>query len=177
MIQLNAARKRKQRPPLNSVQLGVQIRLTIGQMPVKCNSRAEADSDRAGNEKPLHWDGRRRSAKPASGDQAQNHRAQSRNEAEGQITALVVDKRLRSWKQVEKPLIESMSQVAVLVPMRGEAAEVVTPVRGHADCRVIEIAPGAGYKRPSQPVAEQNQRPRLPTASAAAGMPSRKRKG
>ena len=33
MIQLNPASIRKQTPPLNSVQAGVQMRLTIGQIP------------------------------------------------------------------------------------------------------------------------------------------------
>jgi len=33
MIQQKAARKRKQIPPLKSVQLGVQMRFTIGQIP------------------------------------------------------------------------------------------------------------------------------------------------
>src|SRR5450759_5208528 len=42
IIQLNAARNRKQIPPLNNVQLGVQIRLTIGQIAVKCRRRPEA---------------------------------------------------------------------------------------------------------------------------------------
>ena len=35
MIQENAARKKKQTPPLKSVQLGVQMRFTMGQIPVK----------------------------------------------------------------------------------------------------------------------------------------------
>ena len=34
MIQLNADKKRKHIPPLNKVQLGVQMRLTMGQTPV-----------------------------------------------------------------------------------------------------------------------------------------------
>src|SRR5689334_14560957 len=42
MTQLNAARKRKHMPPLNRVQLGVQILFTTGQMPVKCNSNPAA---------------------------------------------------------------------------------------------------------------------------------------
>src|SRR5580658_1138188 len=36
MTQENAARNRKQTPPLKSVQLGVQMRFTIGQTPVTC---------------------------------------------------------------------------------------------------------------------------------------------
>ena len=35
MIQLNADKKRKQMPPLKRVQLGVQMRFTMGQIPVK----------------------------------------------------------------------------------------------------------------------------------------------
>ena len=35
MIQLNADKKRKHMPPLNKVQLGVQMRFTIGQTPVR----------------------------------------------------------------------------------------------------------------------------------------------
>ena len=42
MIQENAARNKKQTPPLKSVQAGVQMRFTMGQMPVKCNSRPAA---------------------------------------------------------------------------------------------------------------------------------------
>src|ERR1035438_1978589 len=37
--QQKPARKRKQRPPLNSVHAGVQIRFTTGQMPVKWSTR------------------------------------------------------------------------------------------------------------------------------------------
>src|ERR1700761_3675187 len=44
MIHANAARKKKHIPPLNSVQLGVQIRFTIGQMPVKWSTSASAAS-------------------------------------------------------------------------------------------------------------------------------------
>src|ERR1017187_5599269 len=44
MIQENAARKKKQTPPLKSVQLGVQMRLTMGQIPVTWRSRAAAAS-------------------------------------------------------------------------------------------------------------------------------------
>src|SRR5450756_163534 len=40
--QQNPARKRKQRPPLNSVHAGVQMRFTTGQIPVKCSSRPAA---------------------------------------------------------------------------------------------------------------------------------------
>ena len=42
MIQLKAARNRKQSPPLKSVQLGVQMRFTTGQMPLKCNKSPAA---------------------------------------------------------------------------------------------------------------------------------------
>src|SRR5664279_1321294 len=39
MTQENAARKKKQIPPLKSVQAGVQMRFTMGHMPVKCSAR------------------------------------------------------------------------------------------------------------------------------------------
>src|SRR6202034_2756113 len=46
MIQLNTARKRKQRPPLNKVQLGVHIRFTMGQIPVTCSKTPAARSSK-----------------------------------------------------------------------------------------------------------------------------------
>src|SRR5580698_2050318 len=42
MIHENEARNRKHTPPLNSVQLGVQMRFTIGQIPVTCSSTPAA---------------------------------------------------------------------------------------------------------------------------------------
>src|ERR1700756_4607011 len=42
MIQEKAASIRKQTPPLNRVQLGVQIRFTTGHIPAACKSRPSA---------------------------------------------------------------------------------------------------------------------------------------
>ena len=42
ITQQNAAKNRKQIPPLNSVQLGVQILFTIGQIPTACSSNPAA---------------------------------------------------------------------------------------------------------------------------------------
>ena len=42
MIHANAANVRKQIPPLNNVQLGVQIRFTTGQIPATCSSNPTA---------------------------------------------------------------------------------------------------------------------------------------
>src|SRR5579862_716049 len=42
ITQQNAAKNRKQIPPLNIVQLGVQILFTIGQIPAACSSNPAA---------------------------------------------------------------------------------------------------------------------------------------
>jgi len=46
------------------------------------------------------------------------------------------DKRFRAGKQIEKPLVEGVPEIGVLIPMRGEAGEVVAPVHRHAGGRV-----------------------------------------
>jgi len=51
---------------------------------------------------------------------------------------------------------ECLTQVAVLVPVRGEAGEVIVPVWRYADSGVIEVWAGRWIDRPGKPVAGEN---------------------
>ena len=86
ITQQNAARKRKQTPPLNSVQLGVQMRFTTGQMPVS-GEESGGDADDAGDQEASSGELRSRSRNQRPRNQSQNHGAQRGNEAECQIAA------------------------------------------------------------------------------------------
>lgn len=56
----------------------------------------------------------------AANGQPKNQCVQRRNEAGPQISALVGAKGLLPWKKVQKPQIEGLPQIAVLIPMRGK---------------------------------------------------------
>ena len=169
MIQLNAARNRKQSPPLNSVQLGVQMRFTIGQMPVKCSSRPAAMPIDAGDQQRFIGIRGASVAQPAAGDQSQDHGAERRNEAQRQISAAVGDEWLDARKQIQEPLVERVPEIGVLVPVRGEAGVVMLPVRRHAHGLLVE----ARTRRPDRAPTPASSRSGSPsarsTASAADG--------
>ncbi len=94
MIQLNTARKRKQMPPLNKVQLGVQIRFTMGQIPVTCKQDAGSEEQQAGSDKAADGLPRLRVHKPLPGKEAEDHGAQRGDEAQSEIPAAVVCERV-----------------------------------------------------------------------------------
>ena len=164
MIQEKAARKKKQIPPLKRVHAGVQMRLTMGQMPVKCRmSPARTRSD-ASDQETLDGDPGSIVAEPLPGAQPKQHGAEGGNEAERQIAAAIVDETRGAREQIEEPNVEGLAEVAVLVPMRGEAGEVVMPVRRHSYCGIVEVRAGSRVERPREPVAdkERGQRGPLP---------------
>src|SRR5438445_1936935 len=97
---------------------------------------------------------RRLRAQPSPRNQSQNHRAQRRNKTQSQISTLVEYKRLHSWKNIQEPLVESISEIRILVPMSHQSAVVMRPICRHAHRLPIESRPRGGIKRPSQPIAE-----------------------
>ena len=76
----------------------------------------------------------------AAGDQAQDHRRQRGDEAERRVAAAVVRERPLAGEQVEEPGVERPGQVAVLVPVGGEAGHAGAASRpGTPDRGVIEV--------------------------------------
>ena len=69
----------------------------------------------------------------SAGQEAQDHRRQRGDEAQRRVAAAVVRERPLAGKQVQEPGVERPGQVAVLVPVRREAARMVRPVWRHAD--------------------------------------------
>src|SRR4051812_3593493 len=55
---------------------------------------------------------------PSASNKTQNHGSERWNEAQRQVAATVRHERLRSWKQIQKPLIKGVAEIAVLIPMR-----------------------------------------------------------
>ena len=122
-IHENTARKTKATPPLQSAQAGVQMRFTIGQIPVKCSSSARCHQRNRRKQKILRT-GIFGSGldKPPPRNHPQQHRSQRRNKAQRQIPAAVERKPARPRKQIQKPHIERIAEIAVLVPVRRKAA-------------------------------------------------------
>src|SRR5207302_825306 len=84
--------------------------------------------------------------------------ASNRKQAQRQISTIIGDKRLGSRKQIEEPLIECIPEIAVLVPVRGEARVLmILPGLRHADRLIIESGTRRGIQRPSQPVAGEDR--------------------
>ncbi len=67
---------------------------------------------------------------------------------EREIAAIVIDEWFFAREEVEEPLIKGVTEVAVFVPMRSEAGEVMNPVCGNADGLPIEIRAGCGIECP-----------------------------
>ena len=94
--------------------------------PAQC--RARRQPNRAGSGQPSHFRPRRAvAAHHTAGDQAQDHCAERRDEAERGITTAVEGERLFARKQVEEPSVEGPRGIAVFVPVRREAGHQVRP--------------------------------------------------
>ena len=85
----------------------------------------ESDAQCARDQESLHRKLGPRLAKPHAGDQTQDHRGQRGDEAKCQVTTRVVFKSAFARKQVQKPLVEVISKVEILVPVRRESGEIV----------------------------------------------------
>lgn len=60
---------------------------------------------------------------PSTGDEAEDHGAERRDEAEGEVSAAVVDEGRGAGKEIEEPEVEGLAEVGVLVPVRCESVE------------------------------------------------------
>src|SRR5262249_1693945 len=127
-----------------------------GADPAEMQQQTRRDSDRPSAEKLAERNTRRGVTQPTARGKSEDHRAESRYEAEGQVSAAVEYKGLSPREEVEEPLIECVAEVGVLVPVCREAGVVVCPVRRHADCLKVEVRPRHGIQRPCQPVTEEN---------------------
>src|SRR6266568_576326 len=118
----------------------------------------------AGNQQLLHRDLGPGFPQPAPGDQAQDHCAQRRNETQCEVSTRVVHEAIFAREQVQEPLVEAVSEIVVLVPVRSESREVVlrVPRRGDAYVLPIGIRGRRGIQGPRQPVSEENQGERPP---------------
>ena len=153
----NAVRNRKHTPPENSVHDGVQMRLTMGQMPVKCSQQRECDQPGRGDKEPAKRNLWRRLEEPSAADHTQQHGSQRGDEAQRQVASVVIAERAGARKQIQEPDIESLAKIRVLVPVRGEpGVEVLVPVRRHAHRGPVKSRPRRRIQRPSQPIAEEN---------------------
>src|SRR5439155_13314591 len=95
---------------------------------------------------------------PAPCHEAENHRPERGDEAERKVSAVVRDKRTLAREQVQKPLVEGITEVVVLVPVRQETGVIVPEMPGGADAyrSPVETGSGKGIEGPGQPVARQN---------------------
>ena len=90
-------------------------------------------ADDACEQQPLEGDLRRGLPQPAPRHEAENHRPERGDEAEGKVSAVVRDKRTLAREQVQKPLVEGITEVVVLVPVCQETGVIVPEVPGGAD--------------------------------------------
>src|SRR5437867_367485 len=118
----------------------------------------------AGNQQLFHRNVRPGVSQPAPCDQAQDHRAQRRNETQREVSTGVVHEGIFAREQVQEPLVEAVAEIVVLVPVRRESREVVlrVPRRGNAYALPIEIRGRRRIQGPRQPVSEENQGERPP---------------
>src|ERR1700678_3491928 len=85
----------------------------------------------------------RRSLKPLSCKQAQDHGAKRGDKTQGKVAALVEHERVFARKQIQEPQIEGLAKVAVLIPVGAKPGVEVMPIGGHADCGVVEVRAGS----------------------------------
>src|SRR5207245_165108 len=78
-------------------------------------------------------------AQPAAGDEAEDHRAERRNETQRAVPAAVIEERLLAREEVHEPGVERPGEVGVLVPMRRESADVVRPARRDAGAGPVKV--------------------------------------
>src|SRR6185436_20410892 len=76
--------------------------------------------------------------------------------AKGKIAAAISDKGLRPGKEIQKPLVKSRAEIAVLVPVRSEPGKVVSPVGWNAYRLIVESGAGRGIKRPGEPITKKD---------------------
>ncbi len=94
---------------------------------------------------------------PATGGEAEDHGGEGRDEAEGEIAAIVEEEGLGAGEAVEERDIEGLAEVAVLVPTGGEAGEeMAMPVRRDADGGPREGGAGGGIERPGEPIGDED---------------------
>ena len=147
---------------LNRVQLGVQIRLTIGHNPVPLHHFADRQPGQSADDE--HHEllaSAARAAQQLPGQQAKDHGRQRGHEAQREIAAAVVDERLGSRKQIQEPLVERGRGVGVLVPMSGDAREV-WPITAHAHRCVVEIGRRQRVAVKIDPITDQDANCRGP---------------
>src|SRR5207302_1695566 len=114
------------------------------------------ETDESRDQQAAHGNGGRGRADPAARDQAEDHGAESRDETQRQVAAAVEQERFGPGQQVEKPDVERLPEIRILVPVRGEAGEVVLPVRGYASSWMHWV------DGPCEPVAEEYEGEREP---------------
>src|SRR5204862_8193140 len=91
-----------------------------------------------------------RFAKPDSRNQAQDHRAQRGNETQREVSTGVVFETIFTREQVQEPLVEAVSKIVVLVPVRGETREIMlsVPLWRNTHVRPVKIRWRRGIQRP-----------------------------
>ena len=82
---------------------------------------ANRQQNDASGEEPANGLLGRRSHKPLSGKEAEDHGAQRGNETQSKVAALIEDERVYAREEVQEPQIEGLAEIAVLVPMGAEA--------------------------------------------------------
>src|SRR6266576_2465251 len=122
--------------------------------------QTENNSCQASKQQLFHRDVRPGSAQPTPRNQAEDHRPQCRDKTQCEVTALVVNKRMLARKEIQEPLVETVSEIVVLVPMRSESRIVVlrVPLRRNADAWPVEIPRRCRIHGPKQPISHKNDR-------------------
>lgn len=60
---------------------------------------------------------------PSTGDEAEDHGAEGGDEAEGEVSAAVVEEGRGAGKEIQEPEVEGLAEVGVLVPVSCEPVE------------------------------------------------------
>jgi hypothetical protein len=97
-------------------------------------------------------------------EQAEDHRAERRDETQRRVAASVEYERLFFREEIAEPRLDGRREVAVLLPVRGESAQAVFmhPLRAHADAPVIEIRRRHRVERKRGPVTGEDDGERDP---------------
>jgi len=97
-----------------------------------------------------------------AGEEAEDHRPERRDEAQGLVAATVEGERLLAREEVQEPAVELRREILALVPVRREAVQVVRPVGRHADGLPVETRARHGVEREHRPECHEDEPERCP---------------
>ena len=114
--------------------------------------QTRGNSPYAGKQKFLEWDLRSNTTQPPAGDQTQNHGAERGNKTQGEVATIIGHEGRSAREQIQEPLVESIAEIGVLVPVGKESGKIVGPISRNAYRLLVEGGIRNGVQSPFQSV-------------------------